>query len=151
MTIHSHTGVDRVEETHTVVEPGVEQTTQVVEDVGAERNFFTARLVNLIWLIGGILEILFGLRFVLKLFAANPRSGFAELIYGATEMFLLPFRGLTMTPAANGMVLEVSTLIAMVAYFLLFWVIAEVVYLLLGTSTVRTVRTVDHKHRLHTH
>ncbi len=137
-------GTDRREDVRTVERSGIERTTQVVEDVGAERSLFAIRLVNFFWLLNGILEILFGLRFILKLFAANPRSGFAEFIYGVSEIFLWPFRGLVITPAAsNGMVLEISTLIAMVAYFMLFWIIAEVISLLFGTSRVRTVRTID--------
>lgn len=143
-------GTDRREEIRTVDRTGTEHTTQVVEDVGAEQNLLVARLINFFWLLNGILEILFGLRFVLKLFAANPASGFAQFIYGVTEVFLWPFRGLVVTPAAgNGVVLEISTLIAMVAYFMLFWIITEVISLLFGTSRVRTVRTIDHERDLH--
>jgi YggT family protein len=142
-------GTDRREDVRTVERPGVERTTQVVEDVAAERNFFVARLINFVWLLNGILEILFGLRFILKLFAANPGSGFAQFIYGISEVFLWPFRGLVITPAAsNGMVLEISTLIAMLVYFVLFWIIAEIISLLFGTSRVRTVRTIDREHDL---
>ncbi len=137
-------GTDRREDIHTVERPGVERTTQVVEDVGAEQNLVVARLINFLWLLNGILEILFGLRFVLKLFAANPASGFAQFIYGITEVFLWPFRGLVVTPvASNGMVLEISTLIAMVVYFMLFWIVTELIALFFGPSRVRTVRTID--------
>ena len=139
-----HPGTDRREDIHTVEEPGGERTTQVVEDVGVEKNILVGRLISFLWLLNGILEILFGLRFVLKLFAANPTSGFAQFIYGVTNVFLLPFNGLVVTPTtSNGMVLEISTLIAMVVYFVLFWIITELLALLFAPSRVRTVRTVD--------
>jgi len=43
------------------------------------------------------------------------------LIYGFTNLFLFPFVGLTGTPAAGGMVLEISSVIAMLVYALAGW------------------------------
>lgn len=137
------TGVDRREEIVTDERTGIERTTQVVEDVGTEQNLLVARLINFVWLIAGIVEILFGLRFALKLLAANPSNGFASFVYGLTEPLLMPFRGLTITPTVGGMVLEISTLIAMFAYALLFWIIAELLTLLLSNTRARTVRVID--------
>ncbi|MBI5030953.1 MAG: YggT family protein [Chloroflexi bacterium] len=145
----SNRETDRREDVHTVERTGVESTTQVVQDVGAERNLAVYRLTSFLWLLNGILEVLFGLRFVLKLFAANAQSVFAAFVYNFTEVFLWPFRGLVVTPtAANGMVLEISTLVAMVAYFILFWIITALVSLLFGPSRVRSVRTVDRERDL---
>ncbi len=82
-----------------------------------------------LWLLLGMLEALLGIRVFLKLIAANPESGFARFIYGLSDIFLLPFFGLTQTPSANGSVFEIFTVIAMVAYAILFWFIIYIVHL----------------------
>jgi hypothetical protein len=95
-----------------------------------ERQVLTFKLTQLIWLLLGILEGLFALRFLLKLIAANPNSPIAALIYSFTGLFLIPFSGLTPAPAAGGMVLEITTLFAMLIYGLIGWVIVRLVWLL---------------------
>ncbi len=83
--------------------------------------------IELSWLALGLLEGLFAIRFALKLIAANAGNPFADLVYSFTDLFLKPFEGLTATPTANGMVLEVSTVFAMVVYALALWVLIRVV------------------------
>ena len=95
-----------------------------------ERRIFTFKATQLIWLLLGILEGLLALRFVLKLIAANPASPIAVAIYGFTGLFLWPFAGLTPTPAAAGMVLELSTMIAMVVYALIAWAIERTIWVI---------------------
>jgi YggT family protein len=51
--------------------------------------------------------------------AANPDNPFARLIYGITDVFLWPFVGLTATPAANGVVLEIHSIVALFVYALI--------------------------------
>jgi hypothetical protein len=104
------------------------QTTQ--KEPERERQIFTFKATQLIWLFLGILEVLLALRFALKLIAANPDSPIAVFIYGFTGLFLLPFAGLTATPAVGGMVLEISTMIAMAIYALLAWAVERVVWLI---------------------
>lgn len=96
-----------------------------------EQRVFTFKLTQLVWLLFGLLEALIALRIFLKLIGANPANAFAALVYSFTGLFLWPFFGLTGTPAANGMVLEIPSVIAMFVYALLAWVIARVVWLLL--------------------
>jgi uncharacterized protein YggT (Ycf19 family) len=86
----------------------------------------------------GLLEILLGLRFLLKLIAANPNSGFAVFIYGITKPFLAPFTALVGTPTSGGTILEVTTLIAMAVYALLFWFIVRVVRIATNRPSART-------------
>jgi hypothetical protein len=93
-----------------------------------ERRIFTFKATQLVWLLLGILEAFLALRFVLKLIAANPDSPFAVFIYGFTNLFLFPFAGLTGTPSAGGMVLEIPTMIAMVVYALIGWAIERLIW-----------------------
>jgi uncharacterized protein YggT (Ycf19 family) len=96
-------------------------------ELGQERRVFWLKLTQWIWLGLGIVETLIGLRVVLKLIAANPNSPFAAFIYNVSAVFLSPFTGLVGTPAAGGMVLEISSIIAMLVYALLAWGIERIV------------------------
>ena len=84
----------------------------------------------MVWLVLGILEALLALRFGLKLIGANPASPFAVALYGFTGLFLFPFAGLTGSPAAGGMVLEFSTLVAMLVYGLFAWAIERIIFVI---------------------
>ena len=92
------------------------QTTTSQREPGLERRIFTFKATYMIWLLLGLLEALIGLRILLKLMAANPANPFAILVYNFSYIFVFPFMGLTVTPAAGGMVLEISSFIAMLFY-----------------------------------
>jgi hypothetical protein len=95
---------------------------------GQEQRIFSFKATQWIWLGLGIVEVLIGLRVVLKLIAANPESPFAAFIYAISGIFLFPFAGLVGTPASGGMVLEFSSIIAMLVYALLAWGIERIVW-----------------------
>jgi hypothetical protein len=107
-----------------------EVRTTEVHTPGQPERAFTFKATQLIWLALGILEVLLALRVFLKLIAANPNNMFASLLYGFTDLFLFPFAGLTATPSAGGMVLEVHTLIAMVVYALAAWALERLLWVL---------------------
>jgi YggT family protein len=104
------------------------QTTQ--REPERERRIFTFKATQVVWLLLGILEAFLALRFILKLIGANPGSPVAVFIYGLTGLFLLPFAGLTATPQLGGMVLELSTMVAMVVYALIAWAIERIIWLI---------------------
>ena len=93
-----------------------------------EQRIFSFKATQWIWLGLGIVEALIGLRVVLKLIAANPESPFAAFIYNVSAIFLYPFAGLVGTPAAGGVVLELSSIIAMLVYALLAWGLERIVW-----------------------
>lgn len=118
----------------------------VTENVGLERSIMLSRGMQLIWLIVGLLEALIGLRIVLKLIAANPSAPFARLVYDLSDLFLWPFFGLTVTPATEGgVVLELSSIIAMVVYAVAVWALIKIVYLFFMPATSRTVAIYDQR------
>jgi hypothetical protein len=96
-------------------------------DVGQEQRLHTFKAMQLIWLGVGALEALIGLRILFKLIAVNPENAIASLLYSFTNLFLLPFAGLTSTPSSGGMVLEISSVIAMIVYALIGWAAAKLV------------------------
>ncbi len=73
------------------------------------------------WTILGVLEVLLGLRILLKLLGANPESGFAFLIYGITWPFTVLFSGLVPNWVSGQSIFEVTTLIAVFVYWLFAW------------------------------
>lgn len=95
-----------------------------------EQRLFTFKATYVIWLVLVMLEGLLAVRVGLKLIGANPDNPFAALVYNLSDLLLFPFIGLMGTPAVDGLVLEVSTLIAMVVYALVFWAIERVVWVI---------------------
>ncbi len=95
-----------------------------------EQRIFTFKATQLIWLLFGILEALIALRIGLMLIGANPNSPIVALIYGFTYLFLFPFEGLVGSPTAGNMVLELSSLFAMLIYGLIAWATERAVWLI---------------------
>ena len=95
-----------------------------------EQRIFTFKATYMIWLLVVMLEGLIALRIGLKLIGANADSPVAALIYGFTNLFLFPFVGLIGTPTAGGMVLEISSVIAMVVYGLAGWAFERMVWVI---------------------
>jgi len=95
-----------------------------------EQRIFTFKATYMIWLLLVMLEGLIALRIGLKLIGANADSPVATLIYGFTNLFLFPFAGLTGTPTAGGMVLEISSVIAMLVYALAGWAFERMVWVI---------------------
>ncbi len=136
--IRNETPVDRREETVVTQQPGYAATEQVTHDLAAERQQRLSQIVRIVWSILGFLEILLGLRFLLKLIGANPDSGFAALIYGITGPFVAPFALLVGTPSTGGISLELTTLIAMGIYALIAWGIVRVIQIVTDRPSART-------------
>src|ERR1035437_5726392 len=78
------------------------------------------RGTQIVWYILGLIEVLLAFRFVLKLLGANPAAGFSHLIYGVTYIFAAPFLSVFHVSSVAGNILEWTTLLAMLVY----WIIA---------------------------
>lgn len=90
----------------------------------------------LVYFFFGALEILLVFRLVLKLAGASLASGFVGFIYGLTGIFILPFEGIFRRGFAEGLettsVLEPSTLVAIIVYFVMAWGIVKLVRIFSG-------------------
>lgn len=93
-----------------------------------EQRLFSIKSRRLIWLALGMLEALIALRIGLKLIGANPETLFAFVIYSVSYIFLFPFEGLVSTVTRGGVVLELSSVIAMMVYVLLAWGLERIVW-----------------------
>lgn len=130
--------VDRRQETVVTQQPGYVASEQVTHDVASERRQGVLLFNQILWTLLGGLEVLLVLRLMLKLFAANPNSGFAVFIYGITGAFTAPFSGLFATPAAGGSVFETTTIVAMLVYALIFWGIMRIIPIFTNRPSART-------------
>ncbi len=119
------------EERHVTVDPATDPSdaaAPVADSAEVVRSFNPARRsVELIYLVFGIINGLLLIRVVLKLLAANPLAGFANFVYGITDVFMAPFRNLLPTVGSNQSQLEMSAVIAILVYVLVGWVIARIV------------------------
>jgi hypothetical protein len=123
-----------------------EVTEEVSEDYAAEKYSRERRVANVIWTLLLALEALLGLRFVLRLLAANPANAFADFIYDLSRVFLAPFFGLFEEPAFDGSVFEYTTLVAMIVYALIAWIIVRLIEVVMVPSEVRRARTLRRQH-----
>lgn len=93
-------------------------------------------LRDLAMLVFGLVEILLVLRFVLKLFAANPGAPFVAWVYETTRPLLQPFLFAFPTPSVGGgFTLEFTTLFALFVYALAGYLIQELLEALERTDT----------------
>jgi hypothetical protein len=126
---------------------GLQSRARTVRDVGAEQRLNLNMVSQVILLLFGIVEALIGLRIILKLIGANPDNEFARAIYNAAALFLAPFFGLVGSPAAGGMILEVPSVVAMLFYALVGWLLIRVVWPLFERPTTTSTSTYDRYER----
>ena len=98
----------------------------------SDRQIILRKATRFIWWATGIVEGLIGLRVILRVMAANPGNPFASFVYAITNVFLWPFQTLVANPSSDGIVLEISSVIAMMVYLVLAWVEIELLWLLMG-------------------
>lgn len=130
------------------------QVSTTHQDEGEKGRNTTFKVTQVVWLLLAILESALALRFLFKLIGVNPANAFATFLYGFTNLFVAPFASLTRAPAAEGMVFEFSTLIAMLVYALVFYALERIVYVLFyrtgGTKVSQTTVTEQSPEQVHT-
>jgi YggT family protein len=121
-----------------------DRTQTATRDPYAGRRAISIKFTQTIYLIVGLIEVLLLMRFVLKALAANVEAGFAQLIYSVTGPLVAPFLGLFGTPtAANGAALELYTLLALVIYAAVGWLLARIVWLMFGEARSASATRTD--------
>lgn len=98
------------------------------------------RVTQIVWYILGLIEALLLLRLILKALAANPEAGFTKFIYGVTWLFANPFLSVFGSSRVEGNILEWSTILAMVVYALLAWLIVKAIVMSRPVSTKEAAR-----------
>jgi hypothetical protein len=93
------------------------------------------RITRGVYFVLGVLEVIMGLRLILRLLGANQGSDFVMVLYSLSHIFVFPFNGIFNDQAlGNSSVFEVSTVIAMLVYALVAWGLVELGKVLLAPS-----------------
>jgi len=114
---------------------------RVVVDDGrvSPGRIIASRVSHTVWTIVGFIEALIAIRVILKLIGANAANGFVNFIYDFSHFFVRPFLGIVSDPSSGKSILEINSLIAMLVYLLLGWVIVRIVWLIYDvTAPTRT-------------
>ncbi|MBV9577014.1 MAG: YggT family protein [Chloroflexi bacterium] len=124
----------------TVPRTDVESLDTVAYDPFEGRRLAAYRVTQIIYWVFALIEGLILIRLILKALGANPNAGFAQFIYGITTPLVAPFLGLFGNPAYQNSVLELSSIVALIVYALVAWLLGKLVWILVG-ETRTAVRT----------
>lgn len=96
--------------------------------------YAVAKANQILWFVCSVLELLLGMRVVLRMMGANAAAGFVRFVYGVTQPLVAPFLGMLPNAggATRGAVLEVPAIVAMVVYFVLFLMVTLLLRLLVS-------------------
>ena len=112
----------------------VHQLQTTTQDPFQARRQIAWKLVQAIYVVFGAIDALIAIRFVLRLFGANPTASFAEWTYGTTNWLAAPFAGLFSPQHVQTGVLEFNVLVALVVYGVLAVLLAKTIRLVVGET-----------------
>jgi len=116
---------------------------QVVENINLEYRESLYKVAQFIGLLFGGLEALIGLRVILMLIGANPGNSFTAFVYQLSDLFLWPFQNLIVNPTFQNMTLEVTSVIGMIVYALLGWIMIRLIWLIFYRAPTSQVTIYD--------
>lgn len=90
--------------------------------------------VSVVYYILNIIEVILALRLIFRLLGANPDNGLVNFLYTISAPLISPFTGIFRQPVVSGSVIEWSTVVAMIIY-------AIVAYLIVQLFTLGSRRT----------
>jgi YggT family protein len=98
----------------------------------ARQNSTFSWIINSIFWLVGMLELLLLIRFLLRLLDANPKNEFAQLINNLSAPFIAPFSSLFISPTSDGgtNIFDINIVIAIVAYALLSYLVVSLLRLI---------------------
>jgi hypothetical protein len=97
-----------------------------------------SRAIQAVWWIVAFIDILIAIRFVLKLFGANP-APFVRFMYDLTWPLVAPFHGIFNTDQVGRSIFEPESLVAMAIYALIGWGIVSLIRLMSRPHSTTTV------------
>ena len=105
---------------------------RVVQDEAVNRWSTLDLATRIIWFLTGLLLIGLAARFIFKATGANTGSSFVAFVYNSTAAFVAPFRGIFTDSVSGNSVLEVSTIVAIVVWALIAYLLTWLLGILLG-------------------
>jgi hypothetical protein len=118
-----------METTETTTPPMEPEAPQPAAPVIEPRPTWVERVVDIIYFVTAIVELLLGMNLFLRLFNGNPFNPFVSAIYSATQPLVYPFMDMFQHPLRfeRPIGLFPDTLVAMLVYLLIAWAFASVV------------------------
>jgi len=99
----------------------------------ANQNSTVARIVNIVMFLFGALELLLVVRFFFQLAGVNAGNSFAVFIYTLSYPFVVLFSTLLQNPVLGGTsVFEITTIIAMLVWGIMAWLVGRLIWLVLS-------------------
>lgn len=93
-------------------------------------------LTQVAYFVFAVLEGLLAIRFVLRLLGASPFNEMVAWVYNTTSVLVLPFQSIFPSPVSDGSVLEISTILAMSGYLVLFYLVVAMFRLVVHEERV---------------
>ena len=90
---------------------------------------YARRILSLLF---GILAVLIGLRILLLLLVANAQNAIVDFVYGVTEPFVTPFRGvfaINVVSPGGASEFDVAALVALVGWLLIYLLLMAILRL----------------------
>jgi len=84
------------------------------------------KIVQLIWFVVGLVNVILILRIVFLLFSARS-SGFTAFLYNVTTPFVIPFMGIFPAPGQADSYFDTAALVAIIIYSLATWGIVTLI------------------------
>lgn len=100
-----------------------------VEPAGPGPLYWARRVLSLLF---GILAVLIGLRILLLLLVANQSNAIVDFIYGVTEPFVAPFRGIfsiDQVSPGGASVFDVAAVVALIGWLLIYLLLMAILSL----------------------
>jgi uncharacterized protein YggT (Ycf19 family) len=122
----------------TPVTPVAPVTTSTSRTAVYREGSNNVRAIQYIWWIVGFIDVLIAIRFLLKVFGANP-APFVRFMYDVTWPLVAPFHGIFNTAQEGRSILEPESLVAMAIYALIGWGIVSLIRLMSRPRSTTTV------------
>ncbi len=115
---------------------GMNETQKQPEDVAPapRREIRHFKAVNIVYYIAGVIEVLLVLRFLFRLFAANPNSGFVVFVDSVSAPFMAPFNMIFPTSAVGKGGFEWPILLAMAIYLIIAFGIVQLINVIVARA-----------------
>jgi len=107
----------------------VSSTSVTSTHVGEYNN----RAIQVVWWLVGFVDILLGIRFLLKLLGGSTVSGFVTFMYNITQPLVAPFHGIFNTTVQGRSILEPESLVGIAIYSLIGWGIVSLLRMMTRT------------------
>jgi hypothetical protein len=112
--------------------PDLDESIEAQEEKADYLKFIIGKVGDFLRWFAIVLEVTLAVRFFLKFIGADPTNVFAAFLYALTDIILFPFSTIVHNPPIFRAVFEITTLIGMAIYWLIFWLLRSFARILIS-------------------